>query len=532
MAKKPSKATPKDGDLEQAPKKGLFSFLRRKKKNNTKNQKDDKVLAADEAQVGDQEAVANEKEPAKKKSSKPAGKTTAKKKPATAKKTTTKKVSATAKKAGSQEKGAPAGKRGKAKKQVEEPQVAASQAHSDEQVSPEEKKKKRSLFGFLKRKKKTKEAVEEQVSTIDASDEEVAAPKPKKKLFGFLKRKKKSEEAVEDTVALDASGDVAVGTGMIDVDIDADDAPSGKKSFLTKKVLIIILSGFAFTATSGAAAVVFVSPGFLDKNITGLACDVVHEVEFELMKENRVTSYIRAGAMPTKERVLMVLNYTKFLIQEYPDSQLVTVSLLDEEGPTTRPNFRGANIGAQVVYAPDPLLTQATKKMWEVRYVNTDRAYSGKFIGDRYELSLDEIKLLSEEIIEPSGCYVPEEEMTEEELAEKERLEAEALAAEEAAQAALEAEAEKNAEPGMIDNVLALVGLGGSDEEDMASEDAMMEENANIYPGDKVEMEEALEESEAGFFDGILQMVGFGSDSDAAQNEQKVDVLGTKIRYN
>ena len=66
---------------------------------------------------------------------------------------------------------------------------------------------------------------------------------------------------------------------MIDVDIDADDAPSGKKSFLTKKVLIIILSGFAFTATSGAAAVVFVSPGFLDKNITGLACDVVHEVE-------------------------------------------------------------------------------------------------------------------------------------------------------------------------------------------------------------------------------------------------------------
>ncbi|MEP2945616.1 MAG: hypothetical protein ABJN11_08710 [Lentilitoribacter sp.] len=520
MAKKPSKATPKDGDLEQAPKKGLFSFLRRKKKNNTKNQKDDKVLAADEAQATDQEAVAAEKPTAKK-----SRKATAKKKPVTAKKSS-------AKKTGSQTKNASAPKRGRPKKQVEEPQVAASDANSDENASPEKTKKKRSLFGFLKRKKKTKKAAEEQVSTIEAADEDAAAPKPKKKLFGFLKRKKKNEAVIEDAVAIEASGDIPVGTGMIDVDIDADDAPSGKKSFLSKKVLIIILSGFAFTATSGAAAVVFVSPGFLDKNITGLACDVAHEVEFELMKENRVTSYIRAGAMPTKERVLMVLNYTKFLIQEYPDSQLVTVSLLDEEGPTSRPKFRGANIGAQVVYAPDPLLTQATKKMWEVRYVNTDRAYSGKFIGDRYELSPEEIKLLSDEIIEPSGCYVPEEEMTEEELAEKERLEAEALAAEEAAQAALEAEAEKNAEPGMIDNVLALVGLGGSDDEDMASEDAMMEENANIYPGDKVEMEEALEEGEAGFFDGILQMVGFGSDSDAAQNEQKVDVLGTKIRYN
>jgi hypothetical protein len=219
-------------------------------------------------------------------------------------------------------------------------------------------------------------------------------------------------------------------------------------------------------------------------------------------------------------------------MDEYPESQLVTVSLLDEDGPTSRPNFRGSNIGAQVVYAPDPLLTQATKKQWEVRYVNADRAYGGKFIGDRYELSPDEIKLLSEEIIEPSGCYVPEEEMSEEELAEKERLEAEALATEEAEQAALEAEAEKNAEPGMIDNVLALVGLGGSDEEEMAPEEAMMEENANIYPGDKAEMEEAHEEDEAGFLDGILQMVGFGPDDQAAQNEQKVDVLGTKIRYN
>lgn len=236
--------------------------------------------------------------------------------------------------------------------------------------------------------------------------------------------------------------------------------------------------------------------------------------------------------MPTKERVLLVLNYTKYLIQEYPESQLVTVSLLDTEGPTSRRDFRGTNIGAQVVHAPDPLLTQATKKQWEVRYVNADRAYGGKFIGDRYELSPDEIKLLSEDIIEPSGCYVPEEEMTEEELAEKERLEAEALASEEAAQAALEAEEAKNAEPGMLDNILALVGLGGSSEEDMALEDGMTEENANIYPGDKVEMEAEQMEAEAGFFDGILQMVGFGSDDSSAQKEQKVDVLGTKIRYN
>ncbi len=522
MAKKPSKTTPKDGDLEQAPKKGLFSFLRRKKKNKTKDQEDNIALAEQEAEASSEEDVLADKQPATKKTRK----STSKKKPAAAKK------KPSAPKTTKEE---PKRKRGRPKKQVEEAQVAAALDQAEDGAAPVDGKKKRSLFGFLKRKKKSKKPVDEQVLAQDVADDQATDEKPKKKLFGFLSRKKKAktpadEAVVEDVAPIETSGDMPVGTGMIDIDIE--EAAPVKKGFFSKKMLIIILSGFALTATSGAAAVVFVSPGFLDKNITGLACDVVHEVEFELMKENRVTSYIRADAMPTKERVLMVLNYTKFLMQEYPESQLVTVSLLDAEGPTSRRDFRGNNIGAQVVHAPDPLLTQATKKQWEVRYVNADRAYGGMFIGDRYELSPDEIKLLSEDIIEPSGCYVPEEEMTEEELAEKERLEAEALAAEEAAQAALEAEEAKNAEPGMLDNILALVGLGGSSEEDMALEDGMTDENANIYPGDKVEMEAEQMEADASFFDGILQMVGFGSDDSSAQKEQKVDVLGTKIRYN
>ncbi len=527
MAKKPSKATPIEGELEQVPKKGLFSFLRRKKKKQPQNQDDDKTLAADSVDEKGEEVAAPAQAPAGKKAAKSARKTAVKKKPATAKKETAEKTPATAKKADD----TPQKNRARAKKQTEEPQIAAAEANVGDDDVPSDTKKKRSLFGFLKRKKKVQAPAEDQVLAKETTDDQSAEKKPKKKLFGFLKRKTKTEDVAEDVLVLETSGDLPVGTGMIDTEIDTDNGTPVKKGLFTKKFLIIILSGFAFTATSGAAAVVFVKPGFLGGGVSGLACDVVHEVEFELMKENRVTSFIRANSMSTKERVLMVLNYTKFLTQEYPDSQLVTVSLLDADGPTSRPNFRGSNIGAQVVFAPHPLLTQATKKQWEVRYVNADRAYGGKFIGDRYELSPDEIKLLSDEIIEPSGCYVPEEEMTEEELAEKERLEAEALAAEEAAQAALDAEAEKNAEPGMIDNVLAFVGLGGSDEE-MASEDAMMEENANIYPGDKAEMEEAHGEDEAGFLDGILQMVGFGSDDQSAQNEQKVDVLGTKIRYN
>ena len=243
MAKKPSKTTPKDGDLEQAPKKGLFGFLRRKKKNKTKDQEDNAVLAEQEAEASSKEDVVADKKPAAKK----ARKSTAKKKPAAAKK---------APSAPKSTKEEPKRKRGRPKKQVGEAQVAAVVDHAEDEVAPSEGKKKRSLFGFLKRKKKTKESVDEQVLTKDVADDQASEKKPKKKLFGFLSRKKKAktpaeETVVEEIVPLEPTGDMPVGTGMIDIDIE--EAAPVKKGFFSKKMLIIILSGFVLTATSGAA---------------------------------------------------------------------------------------------------------------------------------------------------------------------------------------------------------------------------------------------------------------------------------------
>lgn len=536
MAKSAKKKPPLEGEKEQTKKRGLFSFLRRKKKNPEDNQTVETDAVEIETVVDAAPKSAKSKAPAKKSTksaTKPATqKTTASKagKPAAAKKP-----------------------RKRPAKKAAEVDIAASETAED--LAAVEKPK-RKFFDFLKRKKKQNPDTDnaELLAKTDAlSDDVDAQDVPKKKgLFGFLKRKKKTIEPS------DAEPVVATVEAVAE-----DDAPK-KKSFLSKKIILIIVGIFSVTGATGAAAVVFAGPMIFGEEVKGLACEVVFETDFELMREQRVTSFIRADVMPPKQRVLMVIQYAKYLAELYPDSHLVSVSVLDTNGPMTRPDFRGSNIGAQVVFAADPLLTQATKQTWEVRYINADKTYAGKFLGDRYELSEEEITDLRTEIIEPSGCVVVEEELTDEEMAEKEKQEAKELAAAEKAEeeaakmaaeklaaeeAEMEAMAAVHAEPGMFDNLLGMVGLGGDDKmaDDMSNEmgadnmdgklDAqdnvqLEDTNANAFPGDKRGVPEILYQEDKGFFDGVLGMVGLAGDDDHMKDDFANDVLGTKVHYN
>lgn len=526
MAKKATKTVPLEGELEQPKKKGLFSFLRRKNKKSKEKSTDkpDVTAEADATSVD----VSDRQETGKKATRKPAAKT----KTATSKKPIVKKPAVKKSPAKKPATKKPVAKKsvGKTKKATSDPKTLALDTLDGEDEAP----KKRKLFGFLKRKKKKSDS--EELLVAENTEAEDEAEKPKKKgLFSFLKRKKNEKVGSEDPSSeFDVQASASNGSDDLDV------PKKGKFGFLTKKVIIILISVFSATAATGAAAVVFAGPMLLGKELSGLACEVAYETDFELMKENRVVSFIRADAMPPKSRVLLLMKYTKYLVEQYPDSQLVTVSVLDIEGPTERPQFRGANIGAQVVYAPDPLLTQATKQDWEVRYINADYAYSGKFIGDRYELSPEEIALIESEILKPEGCHVPEVELSDEELAEVEQLEAEAAALAEQQEAAMEAEAaaleaeaelhaELHAEPGFVDNMLTMVGLGGSS--DPEADEEINVDDSNAYPGDKNVMPEIVHEEERGLIGGILHMVGLGGADESASEQHDVDVFGTKIRY-
>ena len=411
----------------------------------------------------------------------------------------------------------------------------------DGEINP----KKKGLFSFFHRGSKSEtEQSDSNDADINNGDgtlaDDALEPKKKKALFGFLKRKTKAdskEEQAESSVITKKQGvDISippVGGDVLGMDTNPiiEEKTSKKKSgFFTKKVTIIFFTLCGVSAATGAAAIVFGEPLFGGILLRDTACKVAYKVDFVLMKEKRVTAFIRSGLLPPKQRIEMLMSYTKFLENEFISANLITVSLIDTEGPIKRMNFRGDNIGAQVVYAPDPLLSMATDTKWEVRYVNVSQTHGGRFMGDRFTLSQDEINAINYDQLVASDCIMEE--------ADAERLAAEEAAAE--AETGTEAKAAdsehagedmhaqgdggvhvETVEPSFIDNMLGMVGLG-----EMDNGDDLQQLNQD-YKGPNSD----VIGEDTGYFDGLLSLVGRGSDSER-QKSTLPGVLGTRVKYN
>lgn len=509
MAKKKIDKLSEDSDIKPK-KKGLFSFLRRKSK-----AKDDQSDA-----IGDKDELVEEAVDQKK---------PAPKKKAAAKRTTPKKTTS--------------GKK---------PQAKETATENSEKAEP--KKRRRSTKGksaqastakapAKKRGRPKKNDQETPVAAATTAEDVVEEPQKKKGIFGFLKRKKKIEKTDNQTTDIASSpADGDASSAELD---PAGEGANGKKSrFFTKKIVFIFVALCGVSGASAAAAIVFAGPLLGNDPIKGLACKVAHKTNFELMKEKRVTAFIRSDLLPPKQRIEMLMKYTKFLEAEYAGANLFTVSMIDTDGPAMRSNFRGDNVGAQVVYAPDPLLSMATDTKWEVRYVNVSKTNGGRFMGDRFTLSEDEINEINSDDLIAADCYMDksEEELEAEKLAlEEATAEAEALteAAENAhADGAASDEAVVDAEPGIIDKVLGMVGLGGDvhttaehvelGEEALPSTMADGGDHLQPYPGGP---NADVMTHEKGFFDGILAMVGLGSSDEDMNKDTIPGVLGTRVKY-
>lgn len=575
------------GERPKADKKGLFGFLRLGRKKNAPQDALEQDAEPDAA-VADANNETNDLD---------AGESAGKPKAARTRKKTIKKSAQTksstnksAKSKTGTDKIAPAKKRGRPAKtnkagdapsdQVSDEQATLAASISAENVASDDGNvpQKRGLFSFFKRSKKSKaddgasgktqadaSAVPESEAGNDADE---AAVSGKKGLFGFFgrkKAKKQAEAAVSSKSKEDDNADVLLAAitgigvdGSVATGAEDEEEPEEKpkKRFLSKKLVIILFALFGVTGASGAAALVFAGPIFGDGEIKGLACSVAHRTDFELMRENRVTAFLRSPVMPPRERILMLIQYAKFLKLEYENADLITVSVIDETGPTHRSNFRGQYVGAQVVHAPDPLLTMATKEPWEVRYINTEEVFAGRYIGDRFKLTDAEISELKQEILGPSDCIAEiEAKLAAAEEAEEEGLDDESETASETSEADMVDEDQAAAdnisgdsvesmvegamtegeqepqEPGFLDNMLAMVGLGGGDEtpEDDVSDDELSQPYPADMPLEEVEMESAPDE---GFFDGLLKMVGLGV-SDVEEKEPIVipGVLGRRVVY-
>lgn len=524
MAKKQNDKLPENGESKPK-KKGLFGFLRRK----SKPQNDQsKATVENDAAV---DKAPTQKKPTRKKAA------------------STKRPAATKTVAASADKAAPK-KRGRPKKQPVEAVAAVKTAAKAKSKPVNGKVASAVKAPAKKRARPTKKVDEAKIAASKTAEDTIEEPKKKKGLFGFLKRKKKvdsKQEQAKTTVAAKAKAvDISiapVGGEVLQMELNPtveEDAPKKKSSFFTKKIVMIIVALCGVSGATGAAAIVFAGPLLGVDPLKGLACKVAHKADFVLMKEKRVTAFIRSDLLPPRQRIEMLMRYTKFLETEHEGANLITVSMLDTQGPMSRVNFRGDNIGAQIVYAPDPLLSMATDAKWEVRYVNVSETFGGRFMGDRFTLSEDEIGEFNNDLLLAADCHI---EKTDEEIAAEERsaeeaaAEAEALAESAAGlQEGDDAEAAEHAEakePGFMDNMLGMVGLGGDDhpEDEDALDMAHEDNNQHAYPGDKGPNADVMHE-EAGFFDGVLSVVGLGGDDADIHKVKLPGVLGTRVKYN
>jgi hypothetical protein len=169
-----------------------------------------------------------------------------------------------------------------------------------------------------------------------------------------------------------------------------------------------------------------------------------------------------------------------------------------------------------------------------VRYVNVEETYGGRFMGDRFTLSEDEINEFNNDQLLALDCYT---EKTDEEL-EAEELAAEAAAAEEEAAVmepngdlTEEHEQMETSEPGFMDNMLGMVGFGSDEHAEGEIEMVHGEELQQIYPGDKGPNADVMQE-QSGFFDNVLSIVGLGNGDDDLNQDKIPGVLGTRVKYN
>lgn len=176
--------------------------------------------------------------------------------------------------------------------------------------------------------------------------------------------------------------------------------------FRMSRKLALLSGAFLFVlGASGTAALVFapaaIMPGY--KEETGGHCKTVYQSEFRRGKENRLIAVISGNDREPRERVKTGLRLARHLSDTlHPD--LVIVQVADNRGPMSRAELRGAAIGAEIAYAPNPTRTLAVSQPWEVRYVNAVPTSTGYYFGERIDMPQSDIETLAHEIDLIAGC--------------------------------------------------------------------------------------------------------------------------------
>lgn len=185
-----------------------------------------------------------------------------------------------------------------------------------------------------------------------------------------------------------------------------------KKIRLPRKVMFLITGILVLSGASGAYAVYSGKETFLGMagpqkpSTSGLACTTIETLKMRRNGQRWIRKYVSTESAGGVDRVRTALRITGLLAKE-EQADLYQVVVLDSAGPSDRADRRGAAIGAQVLFAPDPSKLPGMSTPFTARYTDAKANTVGLFYGTEVALSTDDIKTTLTAMDDKSDCFDP-----------------------------------------------------------------------------------------------------------------------------
>ena len=177
-----------------------------------------------------------------------------------------------------------------------------------------------------------------------------------------------------------------------------------------QRIYTIGLRAFAVAlvlcGASGAAAVYvgkeqILGPSF--KAVHGADCLTVAVTRAKDAHGLLVRQFISANADDDLMRLRTALRVAEATKKEQAP-HLVQVSVIDERGPETLSKMRGRAVGAKVTLIRDPATDAEKSGAFSGFSVMGSAGPDGKYYGIRYDAALEDIKAMSAQFEEVTGC--------------------------------------------------------------------------------------------------------------------------------
>ncbi|WP_056324556.1 MULTISPECIES: hypothetical protein [unclassified Rhizobium] len=182
-----------------------------------------------------------------------------------------------------------------------------------------------------------------------------------------------------------------------------------KKIRLPRKAMFAVAGVLLLSGASGAYALFMVQGKDEEKrapSVSGLACTTVETLKMRRNGQRWIRKYITVEKGSGEERVRTALRVAGLLVHA-EKADLYQVAVLDTAGPKERADWRGAAIGAQVLFAPDPKIVPGMSNLFSARYSDSEANTVGLYYGQDVSLSQDKIKDTLTSIVEKTECADP-----------------------------------------------------------------------------------------------------------------------------